>query len=66
MVEQTIIDSVDIILNDIATEFNLDLDDVFATYEGIIADPETKNLGLTKIQVSEYALHTLRVECAQR
>lgn len=66
MVEQTIIDSVDIILNDIATEFGLDLDDVFATYEGILADPETKNLGLTKIQTNEYALHMLRCECMQR
>lgn len=61
-----ITDATGILIEHIAEEYGKDLDDLYHEFEGILADPETKNLGLTEIQATEYALHTLRCECMQR
>ena len=63
---QLITDATGILLEYMADEYGEDIDFLYKEFEGILADPETKNLGLTKIQTNEYALHMLRVECMQR
>lgn len=60
---QLITDATGILLEYMSEEYNKDLDYLYKEFEGILADPETKNLGLTKIQASEYALGVLKNEC---
>lgn len=60
-----ITDATDALLDEIATEFDIELDDVFHEYAGILSDPETKAMKLNKFDTAQYAIHVLRGEYRQ-
>lgn len=55
-------DTTDILLDEMATEFEIPLDEVFGDFDGILNDPETKRIGLNKFDTAQYAVRILRNE----
>jgi len=60
-----ITDATDLALEDMAEEFEIPMDDLFHNYTGILADPATRSMELNKQETANFALHSLRGECAQ-